>query len=265
MKDTFRKSIHIPVDFTLTDEPSPNVICAAECYITDYIKDNNIVNKFFGKLKDKVSKMTVVIDSSLLRLTCTFDKSVKSLEKEIEAQLNFIAYNIIRAELQYTEIPFVKSKIIFPGSIPHTFYKRNTYMEALDFPTDSYGVNFVSADDHRRPDWDTQLLLHGFDDRETWNMPILFVEWLYSHLKRYLEVTIVDIEAEKYTFTVWDENNDPQTLSMNMKEAAEIIIAACEDYLKNGEMLDAQKYFHAKQRMTYALRLWAELFPAFWW
>lgn len=266
MKNTFKKSLRIPVQFTLTDEVETDVICATEVYINEMLEKDGIAHKFFGQLKGQAHKVTVSVTSFELKFTFTFNRDVKAYPEEMEEQMNFIVHNILRPKLHLCEIPGVESQMFFDTPAPNNFYKRNIFMEKMAFPVTSYGTNYTTADDKRRMDWANQELRQGFDDRETWNLSSLFIEWLYSRLSRYMEVTIVDVEAEKYSFKILDENNSVQEMSLTMKEAANIILDACVDYLTLHDAdIEADKYKAMMSRMTYALRIWANMFPAFWW
>ena len=266
MRNTFKKSITMPVMFDLTDEQPTDVIYRTEYYINCFLEEKSIASRFFGKLQNKVSKVTASVSTSDIKLTFLFDHSVKDCTEEIEEQMSFIAYNILRPELHCCNVPEVESKMHFENPAPNNFYKRNIFLENLAIKVDSYGTNFVTADDNRRIDWQNQELRQGFDDRETWNLSTLFIEWLYSRLTRYMEVTLVDVEATKYTFKILDTNDQIQEVTMTMKEAAAIILDACTDYLTLHDAdIEADQYRAMIKKMTYALRIWAELFPAFWW
>lgn len=266
MKNTFKKSLSLPVQFTFTDEQATDVICATELYINQMLETEAIRHKFFGQLKNRVQKITVSATTFELKFTFTFDREAKAYPEEIEEQMNFVVHNIMRPKLHLCTVPGVESQMFFDAPAPNNFYKRNIFMEKMAFPVDSYGTNFTTADDNRRSDWSNQELRQGFDDRETWNLSSLFIEWLYSRLSRYMEVTIVDMEAEKYTFKVLDTEDNVQEVSLTMKEAANIILDACVNYLTLHDIdCEADQYRVMMKRMTYALRIWAEMFPAFWW
>ena len=46
MKNTFVKSVAIPVEFTMTDELETDVVCATEVYVEKLIEENAVCNQF---------------------------------------------------------------------------------------------------------------------------------------------------------------------------------------------------------------------------
>ena len=266
MKNTFKKSISIPVEFTMTDELETDVVCATEVHIEGLIKQQALYNRFFGPLKGMAKKILVNVDLVKIKLTFVFDNTAKEYPEEIDEQMKFITYSILRPELHLCPIANIESKMIFREPAPNMFYKRNLVMEKMGIPVDSYGVNYTRADDERRVCWQNQALQRGFDDRETWNLSSLSIEWLYSHLARYMEVSIVDMKATTYTFNIMGIEGNTAEVSMTMHEAAGVILDACVDYLTlHDTNCDVEIYTKMMKKMTYALRIWAELFPAFWW
>lgn len=135
-----------------------------------------------------------------------------------------------------------------------------------------------------------QRRTYGFDSRECFNLNDTFVEWLYSHIKMYLEdadkIIVLD-ETEDYCCFFLDGEKYTQ------RQAIEYILKRCEDYLTVDKYLENidfqnidnipntlkdisqeqkanfdlynQKEYEAYTGMRDAVRMWAELFPAMWW
>ena len=53
------------------------------------------------------------------------------------------------------------------------------YLDDLGIPINEYGTNFMSNDDPREKGWSKERKEYGFDNRETWNLDRIFIEWIY--------------------------------------------------------------------------------------
>ena len=102
--------------------------------------------------------------------------------------------------------------------------QHNKYLEDLGIPLKDVGANFSDVNDKREKEWARKQEIYGFDERETWALDRYFIEWLYSHLKMYLERAddVIDLEFYKFKF----ENKE-----YTQKEAILFIIDACENFL----------------------------------
>lgn len=135
--------------------------------------------------------------------------------------------------------------------------QHNKYLEDLGLSLDKIGTNFCNDNDERMEYWEKQQKEYGFDDRETWNMDHIFIEWLYSHLMMYLETggKTINLDYHKFTF---------DGTEYTQREAIDYILNACKKYLlcddvycgNTGEIIpNVQK----------AVKLFAEILPAMWW
>lgn len=132
--------------------------------------------------------------------------------------------------------------------------QKNKYLDELGIPVKEYGVNFMDEDDPRHEAWKKEREKYGFDERETWNMDRIFAEWLYSHLKMYVDVCNVDLSFHKF-------NLDGEEYTHG--EAIDFILERCVDYLKTESWSDEEE--RAVEGMYDACRMWAEILPAMWW
>lgn len=132
--------------------------------------------------------------------------------------------------------------------------QRNKYLDELGIPVKEYGVNFMDEDDPRQEAWAKEREEYGFDERETWVLNTTFVEWLYSHLKMYVDVCNVDLSFYKF-------NLDGEEYTHG--EAIDFILERCVDYLKTEPWSDDEE--KAMEGMYDACRMWAEILPAMWW
>lgn len=129
--------------------------------------------------------------------------------------------------------------------------QRNKYLDDLGIPINEYGTNFCS-NDKRAKYWKQQKKLYGFDSRECWNLDQLFVEWLYSHLRMYVEEANVDLDFHKiiYKGEVYTH-----------KEAINFILDKLSAYLQT----NSQKKEEMIKEVQEATRMWAEVVPYMWW
>ena len=134
-------------------------------------------------------------------------------------------------------------------------YQRNKYLDDLGIPIEKYGTNFLDNRDYRWQSWMKEQKEYGFDARECWNLDITFVEWLYSHLSKYLEDTIVNTEYHHFEYRETDES-EPKDVTFG--EAIDIIREACKEYLKSPEF---DREFLPKNIMI----LLGDIMPALWW
>lgn len=115
---------------------------------------------------------------------------------------------------------------------------------------------------------------YGFDERETWNLDLTSILWIYAHLKRYKEWSNVVIYGEKAhyfdVYVIKKENNkylldkqkdkfiyDERNLSQG--EIIDIILEYFEYYLDNQ---DDYKSFNIASE---GIKLYAEILSSLWW
>ena len=123
---------------------------------------------------------------------------------------------------------------------------------------------------------------YGFDERETWALDYTLATWLHSHLKMYLEVSIVNLEFHHFDIPVLEpipeeerEYHDiNKTLpkqctrevmkNVTQKEAINLMIEYLERYIKHGYDCDANETL-ADESMKCAMKIWTEVLPTMWW
>lgn len=141
-------------------------------------------------------------------------------------------------------------------------YQRNKYLDALGIPIAKYGTNFCDRTDSRWKSWQKERREYGFDNRETWSFDKIYVEWLYSHMKMFVEVggEFVDLNSDitRYKFKAKDGTENELTL----EQAIGVIENACEKYLTSSEDLDEKEnYVFSPEIMT----LLGTILPDVWW
>ena len=142
--------------------------------------------------------------------------------------------------------------------------QRNKYLENIGLKQDEYGTNFISNKlDKRHRRWKKQRKEYGFDDRETWNLDSMFVQWLYSHLMMYKEKASEVIDLEFRTF-YWKGKDITQL------DAIDIILNASKDYLlADSKYIDNAISYQEREEIYDnffdVMTLWGMILPYMWW
>ena len=124
------------------------------------------------------------------------------------------------------------------------------YLEDLGIPIEEYRI-YTDRLDKRNRRWRKQRRKYGFDDRETWSLDEQFIQWIYTRFKMYKEIAGEIVNLEYYKFQYIDKE-------VTQLEAIDIILKACEDYLKT-DFLDR------KMISADIGKLLIEVMPAMWW
>ncbi len=129
--------------------------------------------------------------------------------------------------------------------------QRNRYLDDLGLDFFEYGVNWTVDNEKKMLKiWKKQKKDYGFDDRETYDMFIIYAEWLYSHLMMYrkraskeVDLTYhrMEFEGKRYTEI----------------EAIDKVLKWTRYYLLNRE--DPDRSAKAFGKLRRASRLWTEL------
>ena len=80
------------------------------------------------------------------------------------------------------------------------------YLENI-LPKGKSPYDFECDDEIRNQKWEKEREQYGFDERETWNLDFTFFCWLYERLKKYKEVSPVDLSCK-----IVKVNNEEKTL-----------------------------------------------------
>lgn len=143
--------------------------------------------------------------------------------------------------------------------ISYDKFIRNEYLEELGLSITQYGNNYIENDDKRKKQWDKEKEKYGFDSRETWNLDVTFIEWMYSHFCMFKEVCNMDLSINLITYkgTVY-----------TFEDAIDFIIESTALYLlvyaKDGIDYNEDAEF-AKEQVREAIHLLADTFSIFWW
>ena len=79
---------------------------------------------------------------------------------------------------------------------------KNKYLEELGLKKGEYGSDYSEISHKQKKKFKKQRKKYGFDERETWNINTILIEWLYSHLMMYTEKggKVVDLEYHTFEF-----------------------------------------------------------------
>lgn len=125
------------------------------------------------------------------------------------------------------------------------------YLDDLGLKIEKYGTNFMSDDDPREESWSKERKEYGFDNRETWNLDRIFIEWIYTRVMMYKEYACVDTSFHKFSYKD-EEITQGQAIDRILELSKEILIEPdntqlwCENII---EICD----------------LWKEVLPYMWW
>lgn len=131
------------------------------------------------------------------------------------------------------------------------------YLDDLGIPINEYGTNFMPDDDFRASLWAEEREEYGFDNRETWNLNSIFIEWIYTRVLMYKEYSIVDLNYHKFPYKD-SEITQGEAIDKILELAKEILLLG--DYLWDTEK---EKIVYNNQREI--CDLWKEILPAMWW
>ena len=124
------------------------------------------------------------------------------------------------------------------------------YLDDLGIPTSEYGTNFTSDDDPRQASWFEEQKEYGFDNRETWSLDRMFIEWIYTRVMMYKERAIINTKFHKISYK---SNEITQAEAMDkILELSKLCLLSDDDeliYVNSREICD----------------IWKELLPLMWW
>ena len=72
---------------------------------------------------------------------------------------------------------------------------NHKYLDDI-LPKGKTPYDFECDDEIRNQKWEKEREQYGFDERETWNLDFTFFCWLYEHLRKYKEVSPVDLNCK---------------------------------------------------------------------
>lgn len=132
--------------------------------------------------------------------------------------------------------------------------QKNLYLEELGIEQKKYGTNFLSNHDKRNKEWKEERKNYGFDNRETWNMDHIFVEWLYSHLVMFCDVNIIDTTFHKFE---WNGK------TITLQDAIDLLINAAKEYLvlASNDEADDYEIMEKFSKFCELMPLWGIILP----
>ena len=84
--------------------------------------------------------------------------------------------------------------------------------------------DFEFDNEIRNQKWEKEREQYGFDERETWNLDFTFFCWLYERLKRYKEISPVDLSC-KIVKVNNEEKNLEEWVNLMISNSKDLILA----------------------------------------
>ena len=126
------------------------------------------------------------------------------------------------------------------------------YLDDLNIPIHEYGTNFVSdCHDCRASSWLKEREEYGFDNRETWNLDRIFIEWIYTRVMMYKECCILDLNYHKIAY---------KDLELTQGEIIDKILELAKEILLD---INNDNLFYNNSREI--CDLWKEVLFYMWW
>lgn len=125
------------------------------------------------------------------------------------------------------------------------------YLDDLNIPINKYGTNFMPDDDRRAESWSKEREEYGFDNRETWNLDRIFIEWIYTRVMMYKGYSIVDTSYHRIKY---------KDTEITQGEAIDKILELAKEILLD---VDNNELFYDNSREI--CDIWKEVLPCMWW
>lgn len=126
------------------------------------------------------------------------------------------------------------------------------YLDDLNIPIYEYGTNFVSDyHDYKASSWLKEREEYGFDNRETWNLNRIFIEWIYTRVMMYKECCILDLNYHKIAY---------KDLELTQGEIIDRILELAKEILLD---INNDNLFYNNSREI--CDLWKEVLFYMWW
>jgi len=163
------------------------------------------------------------------------------------------------------------------------------YLKKFKFNEETCIFNTREKDNSgRQKKFNKQRKKYGFDERETWSLDFTSATWLYSHLKMYLKVNIVNLTFHKFDIPILIEREEEELeyiedsnyakayfKEVNKELSQKSAIKLCITYLKDYLMFDSLDYKDTKisiieeakaiEKLKQAFKIYSIIIPAMWW
>ena len=97
------------------------------------------------------------------------------------------------------------------------------YLENI-LPKGKTPYDFYYDDEIRNQKWKKEREQYGFDEREMWLLDFTFFCWLYEHLRKYREVSPVDLTS-KIIKVNNEEKNLEEWVNLMISNSKDLILA----------------------------------------
>lgn len=135
--------------------------------------------------------------------------------------------------------------------------QRCKYLDDLGLEIEKYGTNFIDDNDKRKDNWEKQRETYGFDERETWNLNEIFIQWIYTRVMMYKEVSYVELNYHKIKY---------KDKEITQGEAIDKLLELAKEILQNDfYSLDNKVVEMIYNNSREICDLWKEIMPLMWW
>lgn len=131
------------------------------------------------------------------------------------------------------------------------------YLDDLGLKLETYGTNFTDDYDIRSDKWNEQHKQYGFDERETWNLDRIFIEWVYTRFMMYKETCRINMDNHKILY---------KDQEITQREAIDKVLNLSKEILQAGDSVwtkNINKTVYENSREI--CEILKELLPYMWW
>jgi len=129
------------------------------------------------------------------------------------------------------------------------------YLEELGVRKKECDMKKLLENDRRMDNWLEAEQETGVFPPDCWNLNITMAMWMYSHLRRYLEESCVDLTYYKFQYK--DKEYTQREAIDFMTDGFGYYIVNCWSFGENEK--------EAHNRMKEACEMWSIVFPVMWW
>lgn len=133
---------------------------------------------------------------------------------------------------------------------------RHAYLEEIGLPRRQCGTNFTRSTKVMKK----ERKKYGFDRRDTYVLGDTFAQWLYEHLRMYLDVAdpVIDLDCELTPIICAGRR-------CTIREAVQSVLRPLRKYLELSKDCDADTEEECRDLLRRASFRWAEIAPYLSW
>ena len=168
-------------------------------------------------------------DSMVFSVSCIEKDDLHTLSEWIDVILEHCRFQLL------TEMWSEREEKAYKGMV-----------EALHIFSEIFYMLWIVKDTPPESTLYVQKQMYGFDEREVYQFNHEYAKWMHLHLKMFNDVNIIATDKDKVTI---------EDKEITLQTCIDSLLEHCRRYLEDGTVSEMMK----------ATRIWAEVFPAFWW